>query len=145
MITFHYEDIARKQPHRAIFDPLLHLRVKKNISDFIFNYLLQTVYLLVSIHSVLWSLWRFWKLQSEHGTPQTSVSTVRCSSSFWGIMRHSWARWTCNPFGISGCREVSRWLPDQMPEPPEVALFNVKKRRNDSNLLEDVWAPHPPC
>ena len=29
MITiFHYEDISRKQPHRVIFDPLMHLRVK---------------------------------------------------------------------------------------------------------------------
>ena len=24
---FHYEDISRKQPHRVIFDPLMHLRV----------------------------------------------------------------------------------------------------------------------
>ena len=25
--TFHYNDIARKQPHRVIFDPLMHLWV----------------------------------------------------------------------------------------------------------------------
>lgn len=28
--------------------------------------------------------------------PQTSFSTVKSSSSFWGIMRPSQARWTCN-------------------------------------------------
>ena len=33
MITiFHYEDISRKQPHRVIFDPLMHLRVKNVVS-----------------------------------------------------------------------------------------------------------------
>ena len=29
MITSHDEDIAGNQPHRVIFDPLVHLRVKK--------------------------------------------------------------------------------------------------------------------
>ena len=32
MITiFHYEDISRKQPHRVIFDPLMHLRVNNGL------------------------------------------------------------------------------------------------------------------
>ena len=47
--TFCYKDIARKQPHRVIFDPLMHLRVKDLIVRYFPNRALcfQTAGLLV--------------------------------------------------------------------------------------------------
>jgi len=39
-ITFQYNDIARKQPHRVIFDPLMHLRVNVVTS---FSFLTSTI------------------------------------------------------------------------------------------------------
>lgn len=38
---------------------------------------------------------------------------------------------------------TSASYPDQMPEPPRLAPFNVEKQRFYSEPLPVVWAPHP--
>lgn len=40
-------------------------------------------------------------------------------------------------------REVSMAHPNQTPQPPQLAPFTIKEQRFYSNLLVDVWTPHP--
>ncbi len=40
-------------------------------------------------------------------------------------------------------QEVSRWHPEQMPEPPQLAPLDVEEQRLYSELLKSDQAPHP--
>lgn len=78
---------------------------------------------------------------------QTSLSTHISSSSFGGILGHSQAKetqchqsvlglpWSLLPMGRTRNQKVTRKYPEQMPETPQLARFDLKEASSLSKSL----------